>query len=179
MLAVVFLCGLAIAVLHFIPEKKPAPEEKFPEKITKHQEQLIIQPPPSHAQEPQAKSDPVKNERSTPDHLSESLQAAKLALAVKDKIAALSARQLHHTPQLLIQAASRLGQVIELEAKYPERKQEFREFYGDCSYDEAIPTVTRAQCLKLYISQISGTEKDQQRILDELPPAVVHLYQNL
>ncbi|MCX6128720.1 MAG: hypothetical protein NTX25_06600 [Proteobacteria bacterium] len=90
-----------------------------------------------------------------------------------------SAEDVHHAPELILAAATKLAEVMELEATYPQQKAEFLNFYAECADDASVITVTRAQCLKRYMDSLNPDEAQKQQVLKDLPVSVVHLYQSL
>lgn len=107
------------------------------------------------------------------------LQEVKQQIQTNAELAEASAEYLHYTPKLILDAAAKLAEVIELESAHPELKSEFEVFYVNCAHDSAIITVTRAQCLKRFVDLAHPGSQEEQQLLSELPASVVHLYQSL
>jgi hypothetical protein len=83
------------------------------------------------------------------------------AIPTKDKLRSLSAEEVHHTPAVMIEAASELGEVAEaLEANMKQAENNPSElakvisagiaFYSDCASGEERPESIRALCYSHY-----------------------------
>lgn len=82
----------------------------------------------------------------------------------------------HGTPIEIMAAGEKLGEIAEIEERYPERREEVLALYKKCYLDQDVLTVTRVQCLKRYKKSLGLSEKDTGEILDHLPLAVQKLY---
>lgn len=104
------------------------------------------------------------------------LEASKPILQEKELLKRELAIDPHGTPAALMQAGQALGEISELEAKYPERKEEFVRYYKECFESEKTMTVTRVQCLRRYFKSAGVPETEVQSVIAGLPAPVQRLY---
>ncbi len=108
-----------------------------------------------------------------------SFQLARTIFQQKEAIAKSSAEELHRTPKQTVAAAEQLGNIVELEEKYPGEAASFQDFYIECARDEKVITVIRSQCLDRY-AKLAKLDKDQQgQLLRQFPPEIVRLFEAL
>ncbi len=85
----------------------------------------------------------------------------------------------HSTPPSIMNAASKLADLLELEQQYPQFKNDFQTFYVECAKDAKVITVTRVQCLEKYFLSRQATDEEKEQILKDMPPIVQRLYREL
>lgn len=85
----------------------------------------------------------------------------------------------HTTPPSIVNAASKLADLAALEHQYPEFQGDFQNFYLECARDEAVITVTRAQCLAKYFQSRQADSDERAKILQTMPPSVSRLYKEI
>ena len=144
----------------FIAQPADAPNE---EKVSRVVIPKRIQPDPVA---PQPQDDPLRK----------SMEDSRAALKNKGQLKTELAENPHGTPPALIRAGLVLGEIAELEAQYPERKEEFTRYYRECFESSETITVTRVQCLKRYIrsAKLDGTQRES--VVARLPDPVQRLY---
>lgn len=110
------------------------------------------------------------------DEVQTKLKESHTALQAKASARAEVEASVHGTPNAVMNAGATLGNIAELEAEHPERKDEFIKFYQDCYASDETITVTRVQCLKRYVKAENLSQESREEILIALPLAVQKLY---
>lgn len=132
--------------------------------------------PPQNVQQTETSASPLPASE-TPPILKEAFARAQEAFHKKAELAAASAKDMHHTPELVILAAQEFGAVVELDAAHPEASAAFESFYQTCARDEEVISVIRVQCLQRYV--LRQKESEREAILSQFPEAIVRLYRAL
>jgi hypothetical protein len=114
-----------------------------------------------------------------PDLLQQSIQAARQSFRQKDAIAQAKPQDVHSMPKQTLDAAQQLATLAELEQQYPDQAALFRDFYLECSRDDKMITVIRAQCLNNYLKLANLDKSTETQLLSEFPPEIVRLYEAL
>lgn len=111
--------------------------------------------------------------------IQENLSTARKILQQRAAVEKAKPEEVHHMPKATLDAAKRLGEIAELEAKHPEQAESFKEFYLECARDENTMTVTRAQCLNKYMKAAKLDTAAQKNLLGDYPEEVVRLVEAL
>lgn len=108
--------------------------------------------------------------------MKKSLEISKAVLKDKSQLKDELAANPHATPPAVMKAGLVLGEIAEMEARYPERKEEFIRYYRECFESSETITVTRVQCLKRYIRSAKLDESQKDSLLARLPAPVRRLH---
>lgn len=105
-----------------------------------------------------------------------SLEISKEILREKGQLTSELEANPHATPPAVMKAGLVLGEIAEMEARYPERKDEFVRYYKECFENSETITITRVQCFKRYVRSTNLDESRTASMLAGLPSSVQRLY---
>lgn len=122
--------------------------------------QTTFSPEPQSSKTKVVSDSPVKNPslEAIPKLDSENLNPELLktleSLPEIEDIQALSAEEVHHTPEIVIEAGKKIGEIMEEAEENPESREEVMNFLVSCSEGENILPSVRALCYRNVLDKV-------------------------
>ena len=97
-------------------------------------------------------------------------------LPTKNQLQNLSAEEAHHTPRIVIEAGTKLGQVAEWLETHPETRKEARDFYARCAAQSGGIDSIRALCYYHFVKLTRELGlSDDGEIIAQVPQSIREL----
>jgi hypothetical protein len=121
-------------------------DEEEPQKMILEEENSVLPKP----------VEGVKKVTVTPDQsvLEAELDDALDDLVTMDELKELDSKDVHETPDLILDAGAALGELQEKAQRDPSRRQRTVEFFSSCAQSEDIATAVRAVCWNKVVTLI-------------------------